>query len=383
MAPRHATAYLAPMPSNQLLAVMDAAIDAVVLIDHTGHIQAMNRAGDRLFGWAAGELLGRNVNVLMPEPDRSAHDGYLARYLATGESRIIGVGRELRAQRRDGSIFPAHLSVGRVAGTDPPQFVGFIRDITAQHQALTDVQEEARRAGNRLMHVSRMATMGEMAAGIAHELNQPLTAIANYAHAAERFLTQPDPDLEEVREAVREIAGEALRAGAIIRQLRRMVRGGEDTRENISVNEIVEELRLLTVADARVHGARIHFDLQPDLPQVCAHRMQITQALLNLIRNALEAPGGKATAREVHVRSRLTAAGDCEISVSDNGPGVTPEIRDQMFDPFRTTKAHGTGLGLPMSRTIAQAHGGRVDYQPIAPHGACFTLTLPVAETVA
>jgi two-component system sensor kinase FixL len=371
------------MPSNQLLAVMDAAIDAVVLIDHTGHIQAMNRAGDRLFGWAAGELLGRNVNVLMPEPDRSAHDGYLARYLATGDSRIIGVGRELRAQRRDGSIFPAHLSVGRVAGTDPPQFVGFIRDITAQHQALTDVQEEARRAGNRLMHVSRMATMGEMAAGIAHELNQPLTAIANYAHAAERFLTQPDPDLEEVREAVREIAGEALRAGAIIRQLRRMVRGGEDTRENIGVNEIVEELRLLTVADARVHGARIHFDLQPGLPQVYAHRMQITQALLNLIRNALEAPGGQATGREVRVRSRLTAAGDCEISVSDNGPGVTPEILDQMFDPFRTTKAHGTGLGLPMSRTIAQAHGGRVDYQPIAPHGACFTLTLPVAETVA
>jgi two-component system sensor kinase FixL len=213
-------------------------------------------------------------------------------------------------------------------------------------------------------------------------LNQPLTAIANYAHASSRFLNRPEPDLDEVREAVREIAAEALRAGTIIKRLRQLVRGGEDTREHSDVNELIEELRLLTVADARVHDARIRFELTEDVPEVFIHRTQITQALLNLIRNALESLGDASAAqREILVRSQRTATGDCEILVCDNGPGVAPEIIDQMFDPFRTTKKNGTGLGLPMSRTIAEAHGGKLHYAPGEPCGACFTLTLPAVET--
>ncbi len=372
------------MLSNQLLAVMDAAVDAVVLIDHLGRIQAINQAGEQLFCWPAGELPGQNVSVLMPEPDRSAHDGHLARYLLTGESRIIGIGRELRAQRRDGTQFPAHLSVGRVAGTDPPQFVGFIRDTTAEHQHIADVQAEMRRSGDRLMHVTRMATMGEMAAGISHELNQPLTAITTYARASERFLSLPQPDLDEARVAMHAIGGEALRAAAIIHRLRQLVRGDEAEREPVAINEVIEELQGITVADARVHGTRIEFDLQPGLPLVLVHRTQVMHALLNLIRNALEALAGNPPLdRQILVRSRLAATGDCEIQVCDNGPGVAPEIIDRMFDPFRTTKAHGTGLGLPMSRTIAQAHGGTLQYQAVAPHGASFSLTLPAAETTA
>jgi len=372
------------MLSNQLLAVMDAAVDAVVLINHVGSIQAINRAGEQLFGWPPGELPGRNVSELMPEPHRGAHADHIARYLATGQSRIIGIGREVEARRRDGSRFPAHLSVGRVAGAEPAQFVGFIRDSTAQHETIADIQEEARRSVDRLMHVSRMATMGEMAAGIAHELNQPLTAIANYARASERFLGQSEPPLEDVSEAMREIADEALRAGAIIRRLRQLVRGGEETREVTRVNDLIEELRLLTVADARMHGTSIRFELHADTPDVFVHPMQITQALLNLIRNALEStaadpPGG----REVVVRSRRAAAGDCEIEVCDNGPGVAPEILERMFDPFLTTKRTGTGLGLPMSRTIAKAHGGNLRCEPVSPRGASFVLALPAVETVA
>ena len=361
---------------------MDAAVDAVILIDHAGRIQAINRAGEELFGWSGGQLSGRDVSVLMPEPDRSAHAGHLAQYLQTGVSRIIGTGRELRAQRRDGSTFPAHLSVGRVGGTEPPQFVGFIRDTTAQHQHIADVQEQVRRSGDRLMHVSRMATMGEMAAGISHELNQPLTAITNYARASERFIALPEPDLDEVRIALREIAAEALRAGAIIHRLRQLVRGDDASHERVSVNKVIEELQGIIMADARVHGARIEFDLQEDMPAVFVHRTQIMHALLNLIRNALEALAGNASQeRQILVRSRHGAAGDCEIQVCDNGPGVAPEIIEQMFDPFRTTKAHGTGLGLPMSRTIAQAHGGTLRHEPATPRGSCFTLTLPLAET--
>jgi two-component system sensor kinase FixL len=372
------------MLSSELLAVMDAAVDAVVLINQAGLIVAINRAGEQLFGWNAGELSGRNVNVLMPEPDAGAHDGFVARYLTTGESRIIGRGRELVARRRDGSLFPVHLSVGQIAAIGPAQFVGFIRDMTEQHAAIADVQEEAHRSVDRLMHVSRMATMGEMAAGIAHELNQPLTAIANYARASERFLSQPEPELDEVREAVREIASEALRAGDIIRRLRKLVRGDDAVRARTRVNELIEDLRPLTAADARVHGTRISFELGAGLPDLHVHPEQITQALLNLIRNAFESVAANpAGDREVLVRTRRTASGDCEISVCDNGPGVDPGMLHQMFDPFQTSKQKGTGLGLPMSRTIAEAHGGTLRHVPLDTRGACFVLTLPATETVA
>lgn len=494
------------MSSNQLLAVMDAAMDAVVLIDATGAILAFNRAAERIFGWNADEVQGRNVKMLMPEPDRSGHDGYLARYLATGLSSVIGAGRELQAQRRDGTQFPAHLSVGRVAGTDPAQFIGLIRDITEERKTLArlrlerdlagaylqlghsillmldasrhiraispqacellgapeaqligqdwgeaafdaearailhaeldaiqqdmpkqihvfdlpvrtvpggqrlvewrcsvlrddggetlgficagkdvtaerEEEEQVRRSTERLMHVSRMAIMGEMAAGIAHELNQPLAAIANYAHASERFLRMPVPDLEETSEAVREIAAEALRAGTIIRRLRHLVRDTDDRREQLQVEDLIEELRLLTQAEGRIHDTRISFDPQP-CPMLNVHRVQITQVLLNLIRNALESlsrdvPGN----REILVRSRYLETGDCEMAVCDNGPGVAPEILGRMFDPFHSTKRNGTGLGLPMCQTIAQAHGGSVRYQPVEPRGACFVLTLPVARS--
>jgi two-component system sensor kinase FixL len=360
------------MPSNQLLAIMDAAVDAVILIDHTGLIRAFNRAAEKLFGWSSEEVLGRNVSMLMPDPDRSAHDQYMARYLASGVPHVIGSGRKVQAQRRDGVLLPVHLSVGRVGDTEPPQFVGFLRDLSAE--------EEARRANERLMQVSRMATIGEMAAGIAHELNQPLAAITNYAYASQRFLSMGEPDLEETREAVREIAAEALRAGAIIRRVRNLVRGDEDPRERVAARELVEDARELTVAEARAQGVHVRFEVQDGTPEVFVHRAQVTQVLLNLLRNALESLNGSEGQREILVRCHRTEAGDCEIAVCDNGPGVTAQIVERMFDPFRTTKRHGTGLGLPMSQTIAQAHGGNVRYQPAQPRGACFILTLPAAE---
>lgn len=360
------------MPSSQITAFMDAAVDAVILIDHLGRIEALNRAGEQMFGWQDAEVRGRNVTLLMPEDEREAHGQHLARYLQTGEAQIIGAGRELEAQRRDGSRFPAHLSVGRIGASDPPRFVGFLRDITAE--------VEARRSRERLMHVSRMATVGEMASGIAHEVNQPLTAIANYARAAERFLSLPEPDLAESREALREIAAEALRAGGIIRRLRQLARGGDESRETVRLNEVIEELGLLARGDARAHDTRLRFELGEDLPPVCINRVQITQLLLNLIRNALEALTQEAQPeREIRVRSQRSATGDCEILVCDNGPGVSQDMLDRMFEPFRTTKANGTGLGLPMSQTIAQAHGGQVRYQPALPRGACFILSLPAA----
>src|SRR5688572_14992268 len=259
------------MPIAQFHAILDAAVDAVVVIDHSGKILLVNSATERLFGWSTAELLGRDVSMLMPEPDHSAHAGYLARFLATGVPRVIGTGRDVQAQRRDGSCFPARLSIGQVAGMDPPEFIGFIHDLSDRRRET----EEALRLNQRLMQVSRMATMGEMAAGIAHEINQPLTAITNYALAADRFLDFAEPDIAEAREALREIAAEARRAADIVRKLRRITRGGDQQDEITRPRELVEELQTLCVADARANDTRIRFELQPELPTLSVRRIQI------------------------------------------------------------------------------------------------------------
>ncbi|TLZ16981.1 MAG: PAS domain S-box protein, partial [Gammaproteobacteria bacterium] len=174
----------AAQPSDEVQALLDAAVDGVVLVDHLGCIQSFSRSAEQLFGYRAQEVLGCNVGVLMTDQDRSAHDGFLARYVSTRVPHIIGTGREVSARRKDGSVFSAFLSVGVVRDTQPPRFVGFIQDRTLQRRT----GEEARRLQGRLGHVSRLATVGETASGLAHELNQPLAAIANYAQACERLL---------------------------------------------------------------------------------------------------------------------------------------------------------------------------------------------------
>jgi two-component system sensor kinase FixL len=368
------------MWSGELQALMDAAVDAVILIDERGRIGAVNLTAQRLFGFSAEELRGRNVSTLMPEPDRSAHDSYLARYATTGIPHIIGVGREVEAQRKDGSVFPVFLSVSRVGQADPPRFIGFVRDITLQRHAMAALKRERdneRQLQERMLHVSRMATLGEMAAGIAHELNQPLTAITNYALASEHLLARAQPDVAEVGSALHEIGSQALRAGEIIRKLRDLVGHPESVRAVTEINEVVEELGVLTQADARHSGTHLRIELAPRLPQVSIDRIQIQQVLLNLWRNAIEALASTSPGeREVAFTTRSSDC-DVEICVSDNGYGVAPSIADRIFDPFYTTKQAGTGLGLAISRTIVQAHGGSIGYRANHPSGACFFVHLP------
>jgi two-component system sensor kinase FixL len=381
------------MPSSELQAVMDAAVDAVILIDHAGFVTAFNRSAERLFGYSSAEILGGNVQTLMPEPYHSAHDGYVGRYAATGIPHIIGVGREVEALRKDGTVFPAFLSVGRVADSDPARFVGFVRDVTTERLAVASIQaerdraearqnqeQEARRLQERLTHVSRMATMGEMAAGIAHELNQPLSAIATYARACERFLEADQSDEPDMRSSLREIGEEALRAGEIIRRLR-LLSSRPSEHVDTDLNELVRDLAVLVEADARVHETAIELDLAPDLPRVSADRVQFQQMVLSLVRNAIEAlTETAAAARKVAIRTARLADGQVELSVCDNGPGLTPWIADRLFTPFATTKAAGTGLGLAISRTIAQAHGGTIGHRPMNPAGTCFFVRILPTE---
>lgn len=230
----------------------------------------------------------------------------------------------------------------------------------------------------RMLQVSRLATIGEMAAGVAHELNQPLTAIANYAQACDRLLSQPGASLDDIRTAMREIAGQAVRAGDILRRLRSLAQSQPMRRERTDLNATVDPVRDLILADARVHRAQVRFDLAPGLPAVSIDSVQIQHVILNLVRNGLEAPlnPGKPM-RELIVRTGLASDGDVEIAVLDNGPGLSSQALERMFDPFFSTKPEGTGLGLAISNTVVRAHGGSLTYRANVPGGACFSIRLP------
>jgi two-component system, LuxR family, sensor kinase FixL len=358
-----------------LQAILDAAVDGVVLIDRRGRIEAFNRSAEQLFGYGAAEVLGRNVGILMGAADRAQHDQYIARYLESGVAHVIGRGREVTAQRKGGAAFPVFLSIGVLPDDAMPHFLGFIHDLTPEREAR--VQQQTLR--ERLILVSRLAMVGEIATGIAHEVNQPLAAISNYAWASQRLLAAADPDIAEVRAALEEIGTQAVRAGDIVRRLRRLARGPEMHRESISLNSLVSELVELARSDASRRDVRYELDLAPDLPEVTIDSSQIQQALLNLLWNALHALTDSGIgSKQVRISTRLVPEHQVEIEVCDNGPGVPAALAPRLFEPFFTTRQDGTGLGLAMSRTIAEAHEGTLNYRANSPGGACFFMRLPV-----
>jgi two-component system sensor kinase FixL len=363
---------------RELQAVLDAAVDGIIIIDHRGSIRSFNRAAERLLGFTSAEAIGQNIGILMNRDDQNDHDGFLRRYQENRIPHIIGTGRDVTVRRKDGTVFPAHLSVGAIAGEEPPRFVGFIHDITDSRR----MQAESHQLQDRLTYVSRLATVGEMASGIAHELNQPLAAMATYAHACDRLLGLPQPDIEEVRSALKLIADQAVRAGDIIRRMRSLARSEESARAPVSVNTLINELATLINSDAKAHGVSYRQELGTGLSDVCASGAQIQQVVVNLVRNALEAVGGSHAGRpaEVLIVTRQLLDGRVEISVRDNGPGVPQALREQIFDPFCTTKAAGTGLGLAISRSIVAAHEGTLEYEPNVPDGARFNLRLDPAR---
>ena len=358
-----------------LRSILETVPDAMIVIDEAGLIRDFSDAAERLFGWTADEVTGRNVSILMPSPYREAHDSYLQRYYRTGERRIIGVGRVVVGERRDGSTFPMELAVGEMRIDEGRFFTGFVRDLTERQQTETRLQE----LQTELVHVSRLTALGEMASSLAHELNQPLSAIANYLKGTKMLLDAGEVQGGRVVDAVDRAAREALRAGEIIRRLRDFVARGETERRRESLSKLIEEASALALVGAKEHGVRVRFDLDPAADQVLVDRVQIQQVVLNLIRNAIDAMADLSK-RELAVSVRPAADNMAMVSVADTGPGISQEIADRLFQPFITTKPTGMGVGLSISRTIIEAHGGRIWVEAGEGGGAVFRFTVERAE---
>jgi two-component system, LuxR family, sensor kinase FixL len=354
--------------------ILDTIPDAMIVIDERGVMQSFSAAAERLFGYSAAEVLGKNVKMLMPAPYRESHDSYLDRYKATGERRIVGIGRVVVGERKDGSTFPLELSVGEMKTGQQRFFTGFIRDLTERQQTEARLQE----LQAELVHVSRLTAMGEMASALAHELNQPLSAIANYMKGSRRLLEDStDERVAVLRGAMDKAAEQALRAGQVIRRLRDFVARGESERRVEDVKKLVEEASALALVGVKDKGVRVRFDFDPRAVYVLADKVQIQQVLLNLMRNAIEAMEDSER-RELVVATALAPDDMVEISVADTGAGISPEITAQLFQPFITTKRHGMGVGLSISRTIVEAHGGSIAPRPNPQGGTVFSFTLPM-----
>jgi two-component system sensor kinase FixL len=356
-----------------LQSILDNIPEAMVVIDERGLMQSFSATAERLFGYAASEVLGQNVSVLMPSPYREGHDAYIDRYLRTSERRIIGIGRVVVGARKDGSTFPMELAVGELRVRERRFFTGFIRDITERQQTEARLQE----LQAELVHMSRLTAMGEMASALAHELNQPLSAIANYMKGSRRLLESRDDDgATMLRDAMDKAAEQAMRAGQIIRRLRDFVARGESERRVEDVKKLIEEASALALVGAKDKGVRVTFNFDPRSDYVLADKVQVQQVLLNLMRNAIEAMED-TDKRELVVSTSPVQDNLVEISVADTGSGIAPEIGAQLFQPFVTSKRQGMGVGLSISRTIIEAHGGSIAPRPNPGGGTIFVFTLP------
>jgi two-component system sensor kinase FixL len=371
----HAARRRAAATNAHLQSILDTVPDAVVVIDRSGVMSSFSPAAERLFGWTAEEAIGQNVSLLMPSPHRQGHDGYLNRYAMTGERRIIGVGRVVVGERKDGSTFPMELAVGETKGPRP-SYTGFIRDLTDRQRTETRLQE----LQNELVHVSRLTAMGEMASTLAHELNQPLSAIANLLTGSRRLIDRGrEADQAKVRDAIDKAAAQALRAGDVIHRMRDFVRRGASQREPASLSKLVEEASALALIGEKERQVDVRLSLDPAADSVFADRVQIQQVLLNLIRNGIDAMEDQPR-RELVISSDLTEEGTARVSVADSGGGIADDVLEKLFQPFMTTKPQGMGVGLSISRSIIEAHGGRIWAEANPRGGTIFRFTLPPAD---
>lgn len=364
-------------PLSGLTAVMNTLVDGAIVIDAQGAIQLINPAGEAIFGYSAEGLLGRNVSVLMPEPYHSEHDGYISGYLKTGEKKIIGIGRDVSGQRRNGEVFPMNLAVGEMEGADETLFIGIIRDLTERHQR--EAEFDALQA--RHFHLSRVAAMNEMGSAIAHEINQPLAATANYIETAKILASRTAGTGDALVPVLDEALDQNKRAAEIISRMRTFIERGDINLGTVDLERSLDDALLLSLSKFRDTGIEVERRIDPAATRVRGDAVHIQQVLVNLIRNSCEAMAGSATKK-----LRITVALDDEnadmvrVSVADTGAGLAPDILPELFTAFTSTKHAGLGVGLSISRSIVRAHGGRIWAANRASGGTTFSFTLPLCE---
>ena len=355
---------------SYLTAIMNAVLDGVITIDERGTVLSMNPAAAKLFGFAPSEVIGQNVRMLMPEPDRGKHDSYISEYLRTGTRKIIGIGRQVEGMRKDGSIFPMELGVS-VAEIDGKRvFVGLIHDLSQRRQFERRLHE---------LQSNRLDLMENMAAGLAHELKQPLTAIGAYLNFARRHLNEKTLSIEKVEEMLDGANTQVFRASEIIDNLRQFIARGETVRTLQNLNAVVRTACEFTDALAKEHHVKTSIDLEASPDAVVINKVQIQQVVVNLKRNAVEAMQNCGR-REMRVSTRLFGRDLIRVDVADTSPGLPEEISGRLFEQFATTKPHGLGVGLSISRSIVEAHNGKIWAEPNPGGGTIFSFVLPLAE---
>ena len=358
--------------ARRLRAILHTAVDAIVTIEESGVIESINPATERMFGYGRDELVGSNVSVLMPSPHREEHDRYIADYLRTGKARIIGIGREVEGRRKDGSVFPIDLAVSEVRLPGRRLFTAIIRDLTERREL--EAQAELRL--DDAAHTARLLELGEMCSGIVHEVNQPLTAIVSFTEACLRTIRGGRADPALIEDALGRVAEQGTRAAEIVSRLRHLVRKGAGRHEVFSLAAAIEETLQLVEHERRRRGVHVAVHCEPRVLAIHADRVQIEQILLNLLRNAFHAVDG-AERRRVWMSAGYSGADRVRLMVEDSGPGIAPELCERVFETFYTTKPNGLGVGLAISRSIAEEHGGRLWAEPSDGGGARFGLELP------
>ncbi len=356
--------------------VVDAALDGMVVIDSSGTVLLYNAACERLFGYSAEEVLGNNVNLLMTPPDRRNHDTYIRNYLRTGKARVIGTGRDVTGRHKDGATFPIRLSVGELHDdTDATLFIGTLHDLTETLRTRARIEE----LQSELMQVARASAVGEMGSALAHEITQPLSAVVGFVEASAALIDQGGGEMPaKVREYMDHAVTQSLRAGAVIRLLREFAAKGDTEHSVRDINVVVEETCRLATLGTAADGVDLKLDLAADLPPVLIDHVQIQQVVLNLVRNSIDALSGfESPAITV---ATVSGREEVEIVVSDNGPGLSSEVRERVFEPFVSTKPDGIGIGLSICRTIIEAHGGKIAVDTSTERGTGFRFSVPVFD---
>jgi two-component system sensor kinase FixL len=359
-------------------AIFDSAVEAMAVIDAAGIVQSVNPAVERIFGYSPEEMIGGNIRMLMPP--EIGHDDHLTRYRQTGIRAVIGIGREVMGRRKDGSQFPLDLSVAEWQRGGETFFTGIMRDISARHAAETKLrasEERLRLLQHEFAHLARVNEFGEMAEAIADEINQPLTAIVNYLSVG-LFAAGEDGD-GEAEQLMRQAIEQALRAGDMVRRIREFVGYGHGVRTVWRADGLVDSAMALALVDARSSGIVVEREAGAGDAVVEVDSAQIRQVLVNLLRNAVEAMADDDSSGEtrVTISTALRPDGAVEFAISDTGPGLSPEVREKLFQPFFTTRANGMGLGLSVCRRLIEAHGGTIEADSAPGGGATFRFQLP------